>query len=444
MWFHSLFLRKRYWLKDFLVGQPMWKAYKEVMYISDINNVDIAEKIRIKRLFSFIDFATSNVSFYSTYKGKKLNEFPIINKQIIQSHYDQFLTPIDKIPGQKGNVHIQKTSGSTGIPFEVHQDTVCRIRRIATLKVENESIGFHSFEPMMHLRAASHYWGNGEFIIYNSDLNIYYVDNANLNNEKLSIIVNTIIRKKIKVIRGYMTTLDTITSFAVDNNIDFPHHPFFISVGEILLEPLRFRIVNKLHCHVISQYGNEENGIFGSSPIDGVGTNIVLNRANCFVEILKLDSDVPVEKGEIGRIVVTDFSNYAMPMIRYDTGDLASIGAISSDGIILSLENLSGRKTDLIFKTNGEPIDLWNSIPSEIYNNPNIRQWQFIQNGEKGYLLRLSLYEERLEFINLLKIELKKILGENAIIEVECVDEIPVLCSGKRKVVINNWTNKID
>ena len=239
-----------------------------------------------------------------------------------------------------------------------------------------------------------------------------------------------------------MTTLDTITRFAVKKNIEFPHHPFFISVGEILLESLRLRIINKLHCHVISQYGNEENGIFGSSPVDGVGTNIILNRANCFVEILKIGSDEPAEKGEIGRIVVTDFSNYAMPMIRYDIGDLASIGTMTSDGIILSLENLSGRKTDLIFRTNGEPLDFWNSLPSEIYNNPNLRQWQFIQNGEKSYLLRLSLYEERPEFIKSSEMELKKILGNDAVVEIECVNEIPVLSSGKRKVVINNWKNK--
>lgn len=156
-----------------------------------------------------------------------------------------------------------------------------------------------------------------------------------------------------------------------------------------------------------------------------------------------MDSDEPVEKGEIGRIVVTDFSNYAMPMIRYDIGDLASIGAISTDGTILSLENLSGRKTDLIFRTNGEPLDIWNSLPSEIYNNPNLRQWQFIQTGEKNYLLRISLYKESSELVIFSKMALKKILGEDATIDIECVDEIPVLSSGKRKVVINNWKKNI-
>ncbi len=77
-----------------------------------------------------------------------------------------------------------------------------------------------------------------------------------------------------------------------------------------------------------------------------------LNRANCYIEVLKFDSDEQVAPGELGRIVVTDFTNYAMPMIRYDIGDVATIGE-THNGILLSLDNLSGRKTDMIFKTNG-------------------------------------------------------------------------------------------
>lgn len=379
--------------------------------------------------------------FYQPYKGSELKDYPVINKHTILSQYGDFLTPAELIPGQIGKVHIQKTSGSTGTPFEVYQDTRCRLRRIATIKAENEAIGFHSFEPMMHLRAMAHYWGKGVVTRFDRNLNIYYVDNADLNDEKLSRIVDTIRSKRIKVIRGYMTTLDTITRFAVKNHIEFPHHPFFISVGELLLESLRQRIVNELHCHVISQYGNEENGIFGSSAIDGIGTTIFLNKANCIVEVLKLDADKPAEKGEIGRIVVTDFTNYAMPMIRYELGDLASVGDVASDGTILSLENLCGRKTDMIFRTNGTSVDLFNSIPAEIYNNKDLRQWQFIQTGEKSYLLRLSLEKKSEDVVRLAEKELKTLLGTDAAIAVECVDEIPVLSSGKRKVVINQWKN---
>ena len=73
MYFRSIYLRKCYWLKDFLSGQPMWKSYKEVMYISNIKNIEGAERLRRKRLCSFLDFATSNVTFYKPYKGIDLN-----------------------------------------------------------------------------------------------------------------------------------------------------------------------------------------------------------------------------------------------------------------------------------------------------------------------------------------------------------------------------------
>lgn len=439
----EVYLRWKYWITDFFNGGNMWKSYKEVMYILDNKNLIEGNKIRQRHLDNMLFFATHNLPFYKPFKGCKLEDFPVINKQIMLQRYDEFVTPVHLIPGQVGKVHIQKTSGSTGTPFKIYQDTRCRIRRIATIKAENEAIRFHSFEPMMHLRAIAHYcdWGKGEVMTYNKNLNIYYVDNADLTDDKLQQIVDAINKNKIKVIRGYMTSLDTLTQYAVRNHIEFPHHPFFISVGELLLESLRLRIVDKLHCHIISQYGNEENGIFGSSKIDEVGTTIWLNRANCFVEILKLDTDQPVSKGELGRIVVTDFTNYAMPIIRYELGDLASIGEVAADGTIMSIDHLCGRKTDMIFRTNGEAIDIFNSIPAEIYNNQALRQWQFIQTGKKTYTLRLSLETADYKIADLARMRLKQLLGNDADITVQCVDEIPVLNSGKRKIVINQWKN---
>ena len=384
-------------------------------------------------------FATENVPFYKPFKGCKFEDFPVINKHTILQRYEDFVTPADLIPGQKGDVHIQKTSGSTGTPFAVYQDTVCRIRRIATIKAENEAISFHSFMPMMHLRSAAHYWGKGQMINYNKALNIYYVDNANLDDDKLQTIVDTINQNKIKFIRGYMTTLDLITQYVVKKGKSFIHHPTFISVGELMLESLRLRIVNDLHCHVISQYGNEENGVLGSSKIDQKGTSIWLNRANCIIEILKLDEDLPAQRGELGRIVVTDFSNYAMPMIRYDIGDLASIGEVSKDGTILRIDNLCGRKTDLIYKTNGEIIDFFNSIPATIYNNPDIKQWQFIQLTDKKYMLKLNVSDKTCFDSMTIGNDLRDLLGTDAQIDIEYVNEIPTFSSGKRKIIINEW-----
>lgn len=172
---------------------------------------------------------------------------------------------------------------------------------------------------------------------------------------------------------------------------------------------------------------------------NGKGTTMQLNLANCYIEILKFDSDEPVADGELGRIVVTDLTNYAMPMIRYDIGDVAMVGEKKS-GIMVSIDNLGGRKTDLIIRTDGTQVDFYNSVSPDLFLNEGISQFQFIQKGEKEYLLKLNLKDESLKtmtdrFVGYVK----KVVGEDANCKVEYVSEIPVLSSGKRKVVINEW-----
>jgi len=443
------YLRKKYWLRDFLQGGDMWKVYKECRFI--MNHVDEGEEIRKKRLADLLKFACENVPYYrrlldSGHSLNQISDFPVCNKQIYLDMYEDFRAPIDVIPGQKGDIHIQKTSGSTGTPFEILQDTKCRIRRIALIKAENEIINFHSFEPMCHLRSLKHYYpdtGQEINILWNKNLNIIYIDNSNLTEGKIKEILKTFNDSKAKVIRGYMTTLDTLTTYAVENQIELKYHPTFISVGELLQENLRKRVVEDLHCKIISQYGNEENGIFGSSKINGAGDCIILNRANCFFEILKINSNEPAEEGEIGRLVVTDFTNYAFPMIRYDIGDLGIKGD-EKDGILLSIKHLVGRKTDLIYTTKGVPIDLFNSLSGEVYNNPLIKQWQFIQDDEKSYTLILIVKDERLKqdkehFKDLIK----DVVGQDAKVTILYTDEIPVLSSGKRQIVICNYKKQL-
>ena len=53
-----------------------------------------------------------------------------MNKLKYIENYDGIKVDESVIPGQVGLVHIQSTSGSTGIPFKVPQDTRKRQRRI--------------------------------------------------------------------------------------------------------------------------------------------------------------------------------------------------------------------------------------------------------------------------------------------------------------------------
>lgn len=438
--------RKWFWIKDVLCNHGlMWNDYKEIRYI--MNHPEESHELRLQKLEKLLAFATSHTTFYKDFSGvSDYKQFPVVNKKTYREHYADFIVAKEDIPGQIGEVHIQKTSGSTGTPFEIPQDTRCRIRRIATIKAMNELIGFHSFNTLMHTRAFAHYWGGTESIRYDKGLNIVYVDNANLNDQKLADIANAINNYKVKYIRGYVTSIDTITRYLVQHEIALPSCPTFITGGELLPLSLKNRIVDQLHCHVTSQYANEENGVFGQSDVDGNPTTINLNLANCFVEVLKLDKDEPAEPEEMGRVVVTDFTNYAFPMIRYDIGDIAMIDKVSSKGDILSIKNLSGRSQDMILRTDGSGIDFFNSIPKEIYNNPDIiLQWQFTQKDAKKYLLSLCATDVNAvseTFKQKLTKDIKAILGEDAELTINVTNSLPVLNSGKRRVVTNEYTTK--
>ena len=158
-----------------------------------------------------------------------------------------------------------------------------------------------------------------------------------------------------------------------------------------------------------------------------------MNRADYFTEVLMLDSDEPAQLGEIGRIVITDLWNYAMPMIRYDTGD---VGAwVRYQGTErLAIGNFGGRSVDMIFNAAGETVSP-HSISTAMWAYKNVQQYQFAQIGKGQYEMRLNAVSAVNE--EQLIADLKKVVGEEATIALKYYDEIPVLASGKRRYIVN-------
>lgn len=65
-------------------------------------------------------------------------------------------------------------------------------------------------------------------------------------------------------------------------------------------------------------------------------------------------------------------------------------------------------------------------------------QWQFIQENQNEYVLKVIMRGDASN-LPLIVEQLKEPLGRDANIRIEEVDDIPVLASGKRKPVVNNW-----
>jgi phenylacetate-CoA ligase len=192
------------------------------------------------------------------------------------------------------------------------------------------------------------------------------------------------------------------------------------------------KLEEAFRCPVVSRYSNMENGFIANQRKGELEYRI--NTASFIVEILDMNSDKVVPEGSVGRIVVTDLFNKAMPLIRYDTGDIGSKVIINGEQYLNTIE---GRKTDLIYNTNGLPVSV-HIISNTMWEYDDLNQYQFIQVGKEHYIMKLN-FDGDFTKEKQLEEKLKSYLGNNANIVFEYVKEIPVLHSGKRKYIANEY-----
>lgn len=434
---NAFFLRCRFWINDFFKGSPIRKPYKEIKFIQE-HSFEKGFPIRQKYLRQILDFASQNTEFYKGYKGKNLKDFPIMNKNALLEHFDKICVAKENIPGQIGDVHIQTTSGSTGTPFKIPQDTLKRQRRIAELKYFGAIAGFKTHEKLIHLRTWNRWQQKTAKQIKTE--NIIPFDIARMADDDLKRLCELIISSKAVCLRGYASSLGKLAEYANGKNYKFPHLKLAIAGAESLQDDTRALFKKVMQADIQSQYANEECGIMAQERVPTLDSDnpMYWNNSGYFFEILKFNSDEPAEYGEIGRIVITDLHNHAFPLIRYDNGDTAI--QLPPDDYSKGypiIGKLYGRRFDLTYSTTG--VAIYPLTYGRILKHyENIAQWQFIQNDEKDYTLNLIMRKEDSNITSLVDM-FKEYLGYDANIKIVKVDDIPVLASGKRKPVINNW-----
>jgi phenylacetate-CoA ligase len=247
--------------------------------------------------------------------------------------------------------------------------------------------------------------------------------------------------RKIKMLLGYASTLENLVNYlsTCGDTVDMFNMTTIISFAELLPESTREKLKKAFGCNIVSLYSNEECGMLALECVENKEFHV--NSASYHVELLKMDSDDPVSVGEPGRIVVTDLFNHAMPLIRYDTGDIAVWKKEAECGWYSQVfSSVQGRVLDYVFDTQGNKKSP-HTIAFLMSPFDKLLQYQFVQEGAKQYVLKLNGsegYYDDATFVDLFK----DVLGEDAEVIIEHVNEIPVLGSGKRKKVVSNYVKR--
>src|SRR5262249_7590187 len=125
--------------------------------------------------------------------------------------------------------------------------------------------------------------------------------------------------------------------------------------GEPVEERDRAVIKRAFGARVLEHYGSKEGGQMACPCPDG-GLGMHINAENLLLEIVDSEGR-PCQPGQAGRVVITPFVSTAQPLIRYDQGDIARLGAACTCGRCLPvLEAIEGRAMAMFTHPDGRTV----------------------------------------------------------------------------------------
>jgi len=423
-----------FWLLDCIKGSKVRSHYDAITRINEDHESDYAIGERKKYLSAILRHSTETVPYYKSFgmTDTSLDRFPVVDKNLIRKNIKSFYS----------NLYTNKktfkasTSGSTGTPFTVLHDTDKKRRHKSDVRFFWESVGHAWGTGFYYLRVWNK--GNRKSELARKIQNIIPIDVVELNDRKIKKLLNSIKSDSTpKSILSYASALDRIFEYLKRNPTDLSDAGILsiIAMSESLDGPTKKYLKEHFGCPVVSRYANTENGMLAQQTSVS-GNSFLANLASYHIEVLDILEDIPARHGETGRIVVTDLFNRAMPLIRYDTGDLGVMEKTELNGKTqYVLKKVEGRKMDAICNTDGKPISSF-ILTNNMWKYAELNQYQFIQKGATEYEFLLNLQGDFLREEELIK-EFKGYLGSDAKLALTYIDEIPLLSSGKRKKVLN-------
>jgi phenylacetate-CoA ligase len=156
------------------------------------------------------------------------------------------------------------------------------------------------------------------------------------------------------------------------------------TISEALSSDTRALCRDILGVPVVDTYSAEEVGYLGLQCPDASVYHV---PETVLVEVLR-DDHTPCGVGEIGRVVVTSLHNFATPVVRYELGDYAEVGAPCACGRNLPvLTRVLGRRRGMLHHRDGSTT--WPVFTTACRRAARFRELQLVQDGIDALRLRV-------------------------------------------------------
>lgn len=419
-----------------LMEKTQWWSYSEI------------KKLQLRRLKKLLHHANNNVPFYhkifkklnflpeNISKVEDLNKLPILTKEIIRNNFEDLYAR----NYLKENLIPTCTSGSTGSPMNFYVDRKWNACNNAAAFRAWSWASYNLGDKIAYL------WGAPSDInntskrdkIRNYLLRTIYLDAFNLTNENMAIYANILSKCKPKIINTYASAIFLFSQYLKEEEINSIRPRSIITTADMLYKYQRKTIEQVFDCEVFDYYSGRDTSLQAAECSEHTGYHLSIE--NAVVEFLKKNE--PVYSGQTGNIILTDLSNYAMPFIRYEIGDLGTPSdEMCPCGRNLPLmKSLNGRIFDVIVTPEGKHLtgEYFHYAIID-HNIQGIKEFQIIQNSPDKlviYIVKNPLINinDSNRFINIIQ----KMVGENVEIKLQYLPYIKRNPSGKLRHVISN------
>lgn len=371
-----------------------------------------------------------------TIDWSRWHEVPTFSRKDAQVHREALVAK--RVPPQVGKIFSGATSGSTGEPFS-HLHT--ELQAAGESALSERFYSWHQFDrsaPYARIKGSSRpdYGANG---ITGANWNLADAS-APLHMLPIDATVDQQDAWLRRVDPKYLETFTNLADILFERyqpQIESVQLDTFINMGEILRDHLRHKLAN-IGIRAIDVYSSMEVGIL-AQECPHCGALHVASETS-LLELIDDDGHAAAA-GAAGRVIVTPFYSYAMPLIRYELGDRAI--AARRDGkcpvTLPALKEIIGRERQPFILRNGSKR--WLPLRSGLIDMVDYRQFQIVQTEIGRIELRVvSDLENPLKDPAGLDALITDWMTEPTSVDVVKVDAIPRQPNGKIQDVVSMVT----
>ncbi len=315
-----------------------------------------------------------------------LQKLPILEKSQVRDNPLRFVD--ERLDIRR--LHMDRTSGTTGIPVTLYKSNESIQRHYAFFEVRCRRIAGLQYGRLPYVMFGAQtvvpaWRTKPPFWCYNYIARQLYMSVFHLSPQYLPWYCREMRSRPFHAIMGYPSSLYTVAQYILKKGEPTFQMCCAITSGEILHPQQRREISAAFGCEVFDQYGCSENVVFGAQCPAGA---MHLSPDYSVVEIVddRGNQIPPIQKGQL---LCTGLLNYAQVLIRYQLGDRGSMStnSCSCGRPLPTLASIDGRTSEEHFITrDGRRITRTGTVTEDV---PHVAECQVVQEDYERYTINI-------------------------------------------------------